>query len=58
MFETVIKFESEEARDEFNGWMCDGGGEYQFMDAMDMRGCKSPVKRVEYTGNTEIIMKE
>ena len=49
----VIKFSSAALRDEFRGWLSDGGGEYGFMGALEIRG--EPPVDIDYDGNTVTV---
>ena len=42
----VIRFENDEVRETFCGWMCDGGGEFNMFDAFECNGIE--VSRVQY----------
>lgn len=49
----IITFDSTDLRDEFKGWLSDGGGEYNFMEGLEMReGAKVDF---DYVGNTVIV---
>lgn len=37
MSSLTIEFPTEELKQEFAGWMCDGGGEQAFFDALHLR---------------------
>lgn len=47
-YDLVMRFESEAARDNYCGWMCDGGGECQLIDSFEYADTKTEIVRLQY----------
>jgi hypothetical protein len=46
--ELVIRFPTEEHRDNFVGWLCDGGGECQAMESSQYHDEDDPIVSFQY----------
>lgn len=51
----VIEFDSVELRDDFRGWLSDGGGEYNYMEGHDE--AREFLIHFDYSGDTVKVTK-
>jgi len=47
-YQIVIEFTHEENRDNFLGWLCDGGGEYMFMEGQHPEDTPHIIEAFDY----------
>ena len=53
-FKIVLEFTNEDNRDDFLGWLSDGGGEYTFMEAQHVgHGIGKSIEHFDYSGAFE-----